>query len=251
MGGKLLRRVILLFIVSALGAGIAAAGEFPRPKADYSADMVMNMGAGPDGKPVIMTGKVYVTKESERREMERSGERMILISYRDNRPGVMLMPENKSYMEMAKGEGEKDPSSMAEHGDLTLKKLGSETIGGLKTTKYEVRGKEEDGTGFKGFMWLTKENVPVRMEGDSAVGGKPRHFRIEYRNVRIGPQDPALFKVPAGYRKINMPPMTGMGNMGGGTSPGGMPPGGMAKDEMKKQMEEMMKQLKEKTDEGN
>lgn len=219
--------LILLFTSSARTA------EFPYPKVGYSADVKMELGNGPDGKPMILTGKAYSSKNKERRELVGFGEKSIMIKRRDKGVSWHLMPKGKMYMESHGGREKQDPESMMREGNLKLTKLGPERVNGMATTKYRFEVVDQDGSRFVGHHWVTKENVPVRMEGTS----KGRRFRIDYTNIRIGKQDPRLFEIPAGYKRIAIPEMPGRVLQG-------TPSGGMTKkqaEQMRKQMEEMMK----------
>lgn len=226
-----------------LFASSAQTAEFPYPKVGYSADVKMNMGKGPDGKPMILTGKVYSSNKKERREMVGFGEKTIMIRRRDKGVSWHLIPKRKMYMENLGGRGDQDPESMIREGNLKLTKLGSERVNGMPTTKYRIETVHKDGSRFVGHHWITKENIPVRMEGTS----KGQHFRFDYTNIKIGKQDHRLFEVPAGYQRLAIPEMPGwspMGRSSSGKMPQGSFSGGMTKEQaeqMRKQMEEMMK----------
>jgi hypothetical protein len=72
-------------------------------------------------------------------------------------------------------------------------KVGSETLNGRSTVKYEgVSNKGE-----RGYIWVdTKLHCVVKT--DSLNGG------IELRNIQEGAQPANLFEIPAGYTKFDM-----------------------------------------------
>lgn len=222
--------------------------EFPYPKVGYSADVRMDMGKGPYGKPMIMTGKLYFSADKERREMVGFGNKSIIIRRRDKGVTWQLMPREKVYMESHGGPEHQDPERMMREGRVKFTKLGSERVNGMPTTKYRIEIVHEDGSRFNGHHWITKKNIPVRMKGVS----KGRRFQIDYTNIQIGKQDPTIFEIPAGYRRMAMPqmpgwPPTGMGSSG--ARPEGSATGGMSKEQveqMRKQMEEMMQRRKKR-----
>lgn len=238
----------LFRIAAALGIVIlitsfAVAGEFPRPIVDYSADMEMEMGTGPDGKPMMVTGKIFASGEKERREMAMMGRESIIITRRDQGLTWILMPERKSYMESRESKRKYAESIMRE-GKVTLTKLGPEQVNGMDTEKYRIEATHEEGGRFNGHLWVTKENVPVRIESDPA--DVDQHFRVNYKNIQIRKQDPKLFEPPPDYALMTTPGMPGFPRMGAGKMPEGAPPGGMDPEQMEKmqkQAEEMMKQF--------
>ena len=226
----------------------ARSAEFPYPKVDYSADMRMDMGKDPYGKRMIMTGRLYFSPKKVRREMTGLGNKTIIIQRRDKGVNWHLMPSEKMYMESHSDPKKNDPERMMREGNVKFTKLGSERVNGMRTTKYKFEVVHKDGGRFDGYHWMTKDNIPVRMMSTS----KGQQFQIDYTNIKIGKQNPRLFEIPAGYRRMTMPqvpgwPSTGMGS--GATRPGGSAPGGMSKEQveqMRKQMEEMMKRMKKR-----
>jgi hypothetical protein len=232
--------ICMIFLLSAS----AQATEFPYPKVGYSADVQMDMGKDPDGKPLILTGKVYFSNDKERREVVAFGEKTVIIWRRDKGVTWQLIPNERMYMESRGGPETHNPERMMREGDVKLTKLGSERINGMTTIKYRIEAVQKDGSRFDGHQWVTKENVPVRIEGTS----KSQHFRIDYTNIQIGKQDPGLFEIPDGYER--MPEMPGWPPMGMGPGremPQGPSPGGMTTEQMEqmqKQMEEMMKRMR-------
>jgi hypothetical protein len=248
--------VILLLFVSS-----TYAEQFPYPKVDYSADLVMDMGKGPDGRTMVVKGKIFASKGNERREMLSAGQERVIITRRDKGVNWMLIPEQKNYMETLKDKGEKDPERIMRESDVKLTKLGSEKINGVMAIKYEIESTDPGSGQFKGFLWVTKENIPVRMEGGQKGMGSGQHFRIDYTRIRIGKQDASLFEVPTDYDRLAIPQMPGfpgMGAMPGGKMPQGHSPGEMSEEQakkeaekIKKQLEDMMKQFRQVPEDGD
>jgi hypothetical protein len=72
-------------------------------------------------------------------------------------------------------------------------KIGSETVNGRSTVKYEGTNAK----GETGDIWLDpKLRFPVKWEG--------RNGNWELRNIQEGSQPASLFEVPAGYTKFEM-----------------------------------------------
>ncbi|HHH39404.1 MAG TPA: hypothetical protein ENK50_07510 [Sedimenticola sp.] len=78
---------------------------------------------------------------------------------------------------------------------MALKLLGTEKLNGRRVEKWAV-DMEANGNRQRSYRWYDPElNLVVR---EVMPGG----FVREMRNIRVGPQDPALFRLPKGYRKM-------------------------------------------------
>jgi len=120
------------------------------------------------------------------------------------------------YMQHSSDEQQKnDPTAAIHDGDIEMKKLGREKVNGIMTDKYKMRVTDPNTKPMEGFIWLSKENVPIRVEGTSQESGEEGHFVIDTTNLKFGRQPGSLFEVPAGYQRMQMPSFGG-----GGFSPG-------------------------------
>jgi Domain of unknown function (DUF4412) len=197
MATTLLKRIAVLFAALLL-AGTAAAQN--QPTVEYSADSVMEHEEG------TMKGKVYIAPSKERREMNAGADKMINIMRHDKKITWMLMPEDKMYMEM------KQTAASQSKDDLSAYKIeqttvGKETMNGVETTKSKIIMTGKDGSKMGGFMWMSKENIMVKMDAVSIDKGEKNRFKTELTNIKIGKQDPALFEIPPGFEKMDMPGM--------------------------------------------
>ena len=50
-----------------------------------------------------------------------------------------------------------------------------------------------------GFIWITQEGIPVKMDMLSKSGRKKSRITMTLTNLTIGAQDPQLFELPADY----------------------------------------------------
>jgi hypothetical protein len=130
------------------------------------------------------------------------------------------MPERKTYMEFPQGQGPQqrafnyfragdvqnacdDWQKLATNHGATCKKIGSETVNGRSTVKYEGTSS----TGDTNYFWLDPSlRFPVKWQGKNGTG--------ELRNISVGSQPSSLFEIPAGFQKFQMP--AGMPGMPGG-----------------------------------
>ncbi|MBI5885064.1 MAG: DUF4412 domain-containing protein [Deltaproteobacteria bacterium] len=154
--------------------------------------------------------RVYHSGAMERMEQEMDGATQAIILRADKKLAWVLMPQMRMYMEVgydALGASVYDPNDM----DYTLVDEGPDTVAGVKTEKYRMSAVGKDGKRFEGYLWLTLEDIMVRIEAVSKGKDRTERVNMELRNLRIGPVDRSLFEVPAGYTK-----MQGLGNDLGG-----------------------------------
>lgn len=79
---------------------------------------------------------------------------------------------------------------------LELKLLGTEELNGRSVEKWEVN-MSQGGKPQRSFRWYDPAlNLVIR---EVMPGGYVR----EMRNIQVGPQNPTLFQVPKGYKKID------------------------------------------------
>jgi outer membrane lipoprotein-sorting protein len=191
-----------LFIVLAwwLGAGWAQAAEF-------SAVIINRM------ESQETQGKIYMKGEKMRREFADGEQVGIVIVRPDKKVMWMLMPAQKTVMEMpfSKGSLEK-MMGMPKDQKVEKKLLGTETVNGYETEKYETTVKGP-GKPIKHHVWESKKlGVPIKMV---SLDGK---FSMIYQNIKEGGVPDTLFEIPPGYEKMTMP--AGMPGM----PPPGAPP---------------------------
>jgi hypothetical protein len=178
---------------------------------EFSADIVEKGNSG--GPSKVYFGKDKVRFESAETQ-SRGGGAFIMDLNSGN--SIVLMNERHMYMEMPgqmmenrgmfrffqTGDVENacaDWLKLANNKGGTCHKVGSDTVNGRSTVKYE-------GTNSKGqhsTVWLdSKLRFPVKWEGTNEKGG-------ELQNIKEGHQPDSLFEPPAGFTKMDM------GNMGG------------------------------------
>ena len=196
---------ISLFLIATLFAitTTAQAAKPTQPQVEYSADSVM------ETTEMSMKGHINYTPTRERREMIMDGgDKMITITRHDKKVVWTLMP-GEMYMEMslaqASAENKADPSQY----QIEQTIVGPETVNGINTTKGKIVMTGADGAKMGGFMWLTKENIMVKMDVIAIDKKDKMRIKTELTNLKIGKQDAKLFEIPAGYDKMGMPGMGG------------------------------------------
>ena len=187
------RRIVLL----ALGLGLAlpAAADsaaWLHAKVDYTAHTLMQSDAG------RLTGRVWASGRKERRELVVKGRTHTMIVRKDRGVAWVLMPEQHLYLEQPLGRDGLTPDRFA-GGQLVREALGSEAVNGVEATKYRVHGTAANGEPFEAWMWMTPQEIPVRVvtgEGDGRV-------EMELDDLSVGAIDPSRFEIPTGYTRLN------------------------------------------------
>ena len=191
----------ICFVGAAISTGRPAhAASLPVPTVEYSADRTIESDAG------TFTGKVYVAKNRERTETSMGGMQSVTILRRDKQVAWMLMPAQHMYNQMDFAKAQQQSGS-APADQVDIEAVGSETIEGHATTKYKLLMKDGDAGG---FMWITQDGIPVKMDMLSKSGRKKTRMTVTLTNLQIGPQDAQLFELPGGYSA-----MPSMGNLRG------------------------------------
>jgi hypothetical protein len=186
-------------LVFAAPGPLAAAGFLPID-VGYSADRVVSTGG------TTVADKVYYSPGKER--TERSGGEQVTIRRFDKKVEWTLIPKEKAYMENRFGESKARRAGDGEYRDCDVRQAdaGDEVVNGVRAKKRTVDIGCPGKSSFRGTIWVTKENIPVRMETvDKADPSGKRVFRMDLQNLRIGRQDAAIFEVPGDYRKFDMP----------------------------------------------
>jgi outer membrane lipoprotein-sorting protein len=190
---------------------IPVLAQMPQP---FSADMSTTSANG----NATMKGKFFMSLPKLRMDISDVGERqagpfggkMSMIMDGDSKMAYMLMPEAQMYMEfpadskspmmqrMPKLQDYKSDPCAGREG-VTCKKLGTETVNGRSCDKWEATEKN----GGKETFWIDQKlRFPIKSQTANGM-------TTEFTNIKEGAQDPALFKVPAGYRKFDPAAMGG------------------------------------------
>ena len=178
----------------------AAASGFMETKAEYSADQYMGDGSR------VMKSRIYQASGKSRMEMEEGGGSQAIITRMDRKVVWMLMIPEKMYMETPMGKEEKT-RDVRQCSYTSPKEAGKETVNGIPATVSEVEATCPDGSSFSGKMWTSREGILVKLDAVAKGSAKEKGQRVlmELKNLKIGKQNPALFEVPAGFAKMEMP----------------------------------------------
>lgn len=187
----------MLLMAAPLVLAAAANGQQPPPplSAEYAAEYRI------ESQGMVSAGRVYAAPGKERREMNGPSGPLVVILRHDLRLVWTLMPPSRAYAETPA------PPPPAPPAPATA--IGEAVIEGIPTTKYRLGPAAAAGgpdASAQGHVWLTADGIPIRIEQSGSQGGRPIGVMVTLKNLRIGRQDPALFEVPAGYRKVVLAP---------------------------------------------
>lgn len=189
---------IILIVLCLLHLAVSGnAAQMPVAKVEYSADSKI------EANGMIMNGKVYHGRDKDRMEMNVGGSSTVMIVRTDKQIAWMLMPEQKTFMEMSLEESQKKSSDMTQC-VVEQKAAGTETINGVKANKSAVSLSCPDNKGYRGGMWVTKDGIMVKMDVTSTDGGENVRVVNELSNLKLGQQPAKLFEVPPGYQPMNI-----------------------------------------------
>ena len=164
--------------------------------AQFTADMVTTEAG------VSKTSKLYFEKPFYRMDMEEGGEQMFVIVNNETKTTRVFMPSQKMYMEM-KSDDMKSLSNdvyqslEAQKQKYETKSLGKETVNGYECEKFQTI---VDGSPITTYWQSPEIEYPIKV-----VSGEKQNMVMELKNIVKGDVDDALFKVPAGFTKMEMP----------------------------------------------
>ena len=164
------------------------------PAAEFSATMITKAGAQET------QGKIFVKGDKFRNEMKADGGTQISIVRLDKKVMWLIMPAEKSYMEMPLNPQATEQMMLKKpEAQVEMKLLGKETVNGYETEKYETSVRHR-GEAMKQYIWLSKKlGMPIKV---AAADGS---HSMEYRDIEEGGVSDALFEPPRGYQKMQMP----------------------------------------------
>lgn len=156
--------VVLSLLIVSVAAAAAWFGE------QFSADAVQQ---DPQTKQWKAVGKIYVGKDRLRLESFQGDQTQVMIIDGDDHVAWMLNPAQRAYMEMkgmqsvpmlAGAPLPDQPASPCQDAKMECKKLGDETIDGVKVEKWEFAVKGDKGD-MKSTQWFDREHeMAIRQE---------------------------------------------------------------------------------------
>jgi hypothetical protein len=187
---------------------LTLATSFAVAQTEFSAEVVDLQKQGTPNQAKLYFAKDKIRIESHGANAQGGG--AVIVNF-DTQTSVILMPQQHIYMEtVAKSQNQRMGfgSTFFRTGDVeaacgdwqktqnqggTCHKVGSESVNGRSTVKYEATSS----SGEVSHFWLdVKLRFPIKWEGKSSSG--------ELRNIQEGTQPASLFEIPAGFTKMDM-----------------------------------------------
>jgi len=178
-------------------ASTAQAFEYSLPTKPYYSESVMTE------RQRNVNVRVWYTPEKVKFQIESGARTMALIGDKTASMMTMLLPDKKSYFQRSLPPGLFGPLGKTGPGKgMTFEKVGDTTLLGVKTTKYKVAGKNAGGSAFDGHIWLTGDNIIMRLEGKQTRGKRVSDIKMDTKVLKMGPVDAKIFAIPDGYKKM-------------------------------------------------
>jgi len=89
-------------------------------------------------------------------------------------------------------------------GDLRQVREVRERVNGLDTVRIRVERNAASGSRFTGHVWATDQGVIGRLAGEGESRGRIGRTLMNFRDVRVGPLDPALFDAPRDVQLVRV-----------------------------------------------
>lgn len=192
----------LFAILAVLAAGLwggapARAANVLDLKTEYSAASTIQTPKGPQH------GYVWRTPTAVRHEMTGDSRGNTVIARLDRKVAWLLVPEQKLAIELGL-ENFGLPAELLTGAGIRQTPEGQETIAGQRTTKVHVqRAANQNGNGsFDGYVWTTAQGIIMKIVGSGANQARTGSVNVSFSDVKVGQQDPSLFELPAGYRRL-------------------------------------------------
>ena len=185
--------LLALPLAASLASLPVHAETMPKPKVDFSAEGFVKT------PQMTIDSKLYYSHEGkERREHVMQGMSQVIIVRHDKKVVWVLMPDQKMYMEVDLNSAQGMAGDMAANAKLDRTKVGEETVNGEKTTKYKTTISQQDGASLSGFMWVTPDDIVMKVDATAAGEGKSMDFKMELKNIKKAKQDASLAPKPGG-----------------------------------------------------
>jgi hypothetical protein len=184
-----MRKIIfLLAILFLCDRGIAQAATLPTLRTAYDATAAIDFGT------THIDSTVNADGQKERRTFDTKAVQQTVLIRHDQGKAYLIIPAFNTAMSMDNGQipGGYDLEMLQ---TIPVTAEGTETIDGVKATRYAVSGQSAQGS-FAGQVWSTADGIILKVDGTAQHDGKTTPVKIILANLHIRPQDPALFEVP-------------------------------------------------------
>ncbi len=185
-----LAAILCGLVLSRAVGGAARAAERPPFPPSRDVSVTYRVNAKADGAPDTATLAFSTALQKLHAE---GGPGTVIIDL-PQRSMVVMIGEAHIAMRMPAGRSIDRILDLGAHGDA--QRIGMDQVAGYRCTVWRFTGRDGSGT-----ACVTDDGVPLRGEGSDGHGGGA----FEAVSVTYGPQPAALFEVPPGYRRMELP----------------------------------------------
>ncbi|HWX46806.1 MAG TPA: hypothetical protein VNZ61_01965 [Roseomonas sp.] len=188
---------VLLLASGALHPALAQ----DRPPAMPTRDVVVSYEVDPT--PPTIESVAFLTAEGRIRT---EGQSLInrVAHLIDTRGGgvVAVMEADRTYHDLGQMASVMTQDILPIHPGDKLRREGTDRIAGVNCTKWRIEPEGESSDEEVRHACITADGVPLRLQEGSGEDALVLYIATE---VRYGPQDPARFRVPPGYKPLLEP----------------------------------------------
>ncbi len=193
-------RVLILGLVLLPLAAERTVGEtLARPSVEYRGELLMEAGR------LALSGPIHYAPEKERRSLKLHGSRIpakVIIIRRDKRIVWVLDPSSRSYYRAPLPKSRGTSNRLLSGAVIEKTKVGIESLDGIPTTRYKVKFAENESGRLVGDIWVTAENIVVRVDGKILKNKRSTPFHLRLTDLKIGKQPDELFEPPKGFKLV-------------------------------------------------
>ena len=163
----------------------------------YSADFYVSGDKG------TYQGSVRHMPGRERRDFGTRDGGQAVILHRDTDSAYLLKPSGRWYV----GLGLAAVGALAGGLDsLTVErtKVGSETVAGIRATRYKVSGQGPKDSRFDGDAWFSRDGILVKAAGSLRADGRISQVETGLSNLKVGAVDEATLELPSGWLSMDL-----------------------------------------------
>lgn len=193
---RLARLLGILTLLIGFGVAPGRAANVLDLKTEYSAASTIGKGEK------AQHGRLWRTPTALRHEMTDGRQPQTVIARLDRKVAWVLVPEQMLAVEVGLENFGLPVELLTGGGGVTQTPVGQETIAGLRTTKVHVEREAQSGPRFDGYVWTTADGIIMKLTGTGENNGRRGVVDMSFRDVKVARQDPSLFELPAGYRRL-------------------------------------------------
>ncbi len=171
---------------------------FGLPKVSFSADVNQEIGGH------ASQGRRVVVPYRERIETNYGTFTIVTILYADLLVSYTfsLTDQKKKYTEVDLHSMTLPSTGNAYTAKWSVAREGEDVDDNLVRTRYRIQSVHANGDTYVATMWVAEAyNLIVQIEGVSTVKGVASTVRFKLSNIKVGPQEPALFYPPPDFTR--------------------------------------------------